>query len=207
MSEITFKPFTLVFDKDIRDIKENPFHIETVFGTPIAISRGDLTVRTIELEEEIAALKEAAEQRQMLYEGRFKELVEARLLSAGPDGKGGFDINVQGQVVPLLAEQLAACFKASGGENYVEYEVHHPELGIMAFNLQRKAGVTPAQKAARLEAENKALREALEPFALVGTYYDDQQPGPRVSDEFIPVVNVGDCRRARAALKTTGNDG
>jgi hypothetical protein len=68
MNDIVFKPFTIVFDKDIREIKESPFQIETVFGTPVAIARGDLTEKIFELEAEIEkfqaenkALREALE--------------------------------------------------------------------------------------------------------------------------------------------------
>ena len=95
MNEITFKPFTLVFDKDIRDIKENPFQIETVFGTPTAISRGDLTEKTSELECEVGrlqaenkALREAGElliEAEVSIQGAWEAIMHAWMDKASPD--------------------------------------------------------------------------------------------------------------------------
>ena len=57
------------------------------------------------------------------------------------------------------------------------------------------------------EASNKELREALEPFAKEAKYYDPGQQYGRIIDDDLAFsndsddLNVGDLRRARAALR------
>ena len=53
-----------------------------------------------------------------------------------------------------------------------------------------------------LEAENKRLREGLEPFARFGEFVAETHPGWDhdefdIGPLFVGLVNMGDCRRAR----------
>lgn len=92
-----------------------------------------------------------------LSEGRWKDAATAYLQSAGPDGEGGFKFDIQCSIVPLIAEHLAASFKAMGGENYVQMEMGHDELGPLVLTIQRKHGDLPAVVAAReRERANRA---------------------------------------------------
>lgn len=116
--------------------------------------------------EEMAYLLMENERLRHLVAGRFKEAAEARLVRAGPDGKGRFSIDIQSTIIPMISEHLAAAFRAQGGENYVEWEIGHPELGPMVLTLQRKWGERPAAVAARerdradrAEAELAVLRQ------------------------------------------------
>jgi hypothetical protein len=97
---------------------------------------------------------------QALVDGRFKD--EAQMILNHAEARGGrFEIAVQAPIVMAMVEHLATTFKEMGGENYVCIEMNHDELGPMILSIQRRFGEMPAAKAARLEAENARLREAL----------------------------------------------
>ena len=113
------------------------------------------------VEDELAAAMAEIERLQALVEGRFKDAAKGYLRSAGPDGRGGFRFDIQSSIVPLIAEHLAASFKAIGGTNYVQMELTHDELGPLVMTIQRKHGELPAAKSSRLEAALKPFAEAV----------------------------------------------
>lgn len=102
--------------------------------------------------EEIAYLRAENDRLQALVDGRFKDAAEARLVRAGPDADGKFTIDIQSTLVPMIAEHMAVAFKAMGGENYVQFELGHDELGPLVLTLQRKWGELPATIATRERA-------------------------------------------------------
>lgn len=66
--------FTIVFDGRLRDIKSNPFKIESPFGKVVAVSVGDeLDKRSIR-EELLAALIEARDQTNMIQHSQETRL-------------------------------------------------------------------------------------------------------------------------------------
>lgn len=97
-----------------------------------------------------------------IAEGRIGE---ARLLRAGPDGKGGFTFDLAGGPVQFIAEYLAQLLgknEDSGLRNYAEIEVQNREIGAMTLTLQRKAGKTPHQFRLEAEAHAAELQDRLD---------------------------------------------
>ena len=119
------------------------------------------------LQGETEAERRTNEYLQAMLDGRWKDAAVAYLQSAGPDGKGGFQFNIQATIVPLIAEHLAAAFKAQGGKNFVEMEVTHDELGPLVLTMQRRHGELCGKLLAAERARVAALREALAPFAEI----------------------------------------
>jgi hypothetical protein len=117
--------------------------------------------------EELAIAETEVQRLQAFIDQDWKKTTELRLKSAGPAEDGSFGFNIQGTLIPLIAEHLAQTFKAMEGENYVCIEFNHEELGPMMINLQRRLGEMPATKAARLAKEVERLRAALAPFASI----------------------------------------
>lgn len=115
---------------------------------------------------EIALLKS-------LVDGRFKDAAKCYLASAGPRGDGAFGFEIKAGIIPIIVEYLAASFKEMGGENYVQMEFGHDELGPLMVTLQRKEGELPGaianrekDRADKAETErDTAWNEAIEAAA------------------------------------------
>lgn len=147
---------------------------------------------------------------QALVDGRFKD--EAQMVLKHLElCDGSFDLAAQAPIVMVMVEHLAEAFKAMGGDNYVCLEMNHDELGPMILSIQRRFGEMPASKAARLEADNTRLREALEPFAAFAKVFADHidasedDPFPddwQICARFACIITLGHFRRARAALSS-----
>lgn len=71
------------------------------------------------------------------------ELVELHM------DRSGVDITLRHPIIPLIADHLAAAFKDAGGENYVTFEISHPELGPLSLIMQRRWRDTPERKATK----------------------------------------------------------
>ncbi|MFM5744437.1 hypothetical protein ACET6W_17285 [Aeromonas veronii] len=75
---------------------------------------------------------------------------------------GGLSISMSGMAVQALAASFAGQFKASGATNYLELSGNHPETGPFTITMQRKHGLTPAEKLAAMTKQRDALSSALE---------------------------------------------
>lgn len=85
-----------------------------------------------------------------------------------PDEKGGLSLTATHPGFAALSAECVRLFKESKGVNYVEWTMQSgdPEFGIFDVIMQRKTGVTPAQKAAALAVENRRLWHALEELTV-----------------------------------------
>lgn len=61
----------------------------------------------------------------------------------------------------LMAAGFAGKMKANAAENYMELGLFHPETGQITLTVQRKEGLTPAQKLAAMTKQRDVLLEAL----------------------------------------------
>lgn len=77
------------------------------------------------------------------------------------DANDGINISISGVAVQLLAASFAGQFKASGATNYLEMSGNHPETGPFTITMQRKHGLTPAEKLAAMTKQRDVLLEAL----------------------------------------------
>lgn len=85
-----------------------------------------------------------------LLEGRWKD---ARLMNAGPDGKGAFVMSVKTELAGYIADHLLGIMQAEGGPNFVQLEADHPEVGPLTFSIERRYGRCPAVQLAEAKAE------------------------------------------------------
>ncbi|MFL9590471.1 hypothetical protein ACKC5O_00630 [Aeromonas schubertii] len=77
------------------------------------------------------------------------------------DANDGINLSISGVAVQLLAASFAGQFKASGATNYLEMSGNHPETGPFTITMQRKHGLTPAQKLAAMTKQRDVLLEAM----------------------------------------------
>ena len=77
------------------------------------------------------------------------------------DANDGINLSISGVAVQLLAASFAGQFKASGATNYLEMSGNHPETGPFTITMQRKHGLTPAEKLAAMTKQRDVLLEAL----------------------------------------------
>lgn len=75
---------------------------------------------------------------------------------------GGLSISMSGMAVQALVASFAGQFKASGATNYLEMSGNHPETGPFTITMQRKHGLTPAEKLEAMTKQRDVLLEALE---------------------------------------------
>lgn len=74
----------------------------------------------------------------------------------------GLNISMSGMALQMVAASFAGQFKANGATNYLELSGSHPETGPFTITMQRKHGLTPAEKLAAMTKQRDALLSALE---------------------------------------------
>lgn len=93
---------------------------------------------------------------------RFYDLGDVEELSYRKDG--GFStyrIILNHPWMHALAGGLIEVFEKFGGSNYLELAFFHEDTGEeYSLHIQRKSGLTPAQKAVKLEEDNRRAAEA-----------------------------------------------
>ncbi|MFQ1684800.1 hypothetical protein ACK38W_10205 [Aeromonas veronii] len=77
------------------------------------------------------------------------------------DANDGVNLSISGVAVQLLAASFAGQFKASGATNYLEMSGNHPETGPFTITMQRKHGLTPAEKLAAMTKQRDVLLDAM----------------------------------------------
>ncbi|MGN4997445.1 hypothetical protein ACTG25_03605 [Aeromonas sp. 80P] len=77
------------------------------------------------------------------------------------DANDGINLSISGVAVQLLAASFAGQFKASGATNYLELSGNHPETGPFTITMQRKHGLTPAEKLAAMTKQRDVLLDAM----------------------------------------------
>ncbi len=77
------------------------------------------------------------------------------------DANDGINLSISGVAVQLLAASFAGQFKASGATNYLEMSGNHPETGPFTITMQRKHGLTPAEKLAAMTKQRDVLLDAM----------------------------------------------
>lgn len=77
------------------------------------------------------------------------------------DANDGINLSISGVAVQLLAASFAGQFKACGATNYLEMSGNHPETGPFTITMQRKHGLTPAEKLAAMTKQRDVLLDAM----------------------------------------------
>jgi hypothetical protein len=73
-------------------------------------------------------------------------------------------IKLRSEFLPLVADHMLAWFRAEGGVNYVELSVMPSDREVYTLCMQKKSGLTPAEK-------NVELRRALEESVKLQSHY------------------------------------
>ncbi|HHP5403328.1 TPA: hypothetical protein ACSCX2_000143 [Aeromonas veronii] len=73
----------------------------------------------------------------------------------------GLNISMSGMALQMVAASFAGQFKANGATNYLEMSGNHPETGPFTITMQRKHGLTPAEKLAAMTKQRDVLLDAL----------------------------------------------
>ncbi len=72
---------------------------------------------------------------------------------------GQFDLQLEHPMTGMLIDGLVMTFRAAGASNYLSMTATHKESGDeYVVTIQRKDGMTPAEKAAKLEREIESLK-------------------------------------------------
>lgn len=82
------------------------------------------------------------------------------------DANDGINLSISGVAVQLLAASFAGQFKVSGATNYLELSGNHPETGPFTITMQRKHGLTPAEKLEAMTKQRDVLLDAM--YAVQG---------------------------------------
>lgn len=92
----------------------------------------------------------------------FEEYVvnQAFINGMTPSDKG-MNIDVSGLAAQLMAASFAGQFVGSGAINFLSMHMSHREIGEFVVTMQRKNGVSPAQKLKQAEAQRDELLEVL----------------------------------------------
>ncbi|MFQ2035214.1 hypothetical protein ACK35Y_20090 [Aeromonas veronii] len=77
------------------------------------------------------------------------------------DANDGVNLSISGVAVQLLAASFAGQFKASGATNYLELSGNHPETGPFTITMQRKHGLTSAEKLSAMTKQRDVLLDAM----------------------------------------------
>jgi hypothetical protein len=92
-----------------------------------------------------------------LIDGRFKD---ARLLSAAPDGKGAFVLDIQTGLSGIMAENMMAILRGEGAPNFIQVEANHPEDGPLTFTIEKRFGRSPAAQLAEAKQRIAELEQS-----------------------------------------------
>ncbi len=83
--------FTIVFDGRLRDIKQNPFHVESAFGKVVAVGVGDALGRQEITEELLTTAIKARELANNCMELGMEQTEIGGFMESVPDLIGDFD--------------------------------------------------------------------------------------------------------------------
>jgi DNA-directed RNA polymerase subunit L len=80
---------------------------------------------------------------------------------------GKLDINFKHPLFAIICSELVKTFDDYGGTNYVEFTMEHETRGKFSVLIQKKDGLTPAEKNTELKKEIDRLKRILESAGAV----------------------------------------
>lgn len=104
-------------------------------------------------------LKAEVERLKALLDKRWKD---ARLLHMAPDGRGAFEVAIQSDLAGLMADHLLHIMQLDGGNNFVQIEASHPDVGPITFSIEKRFGRSPARQIAEAKVRLTNMRHALD---------------------------------------------
>ncbi|MCX4033853.1 hypothetical protein [Aeromonas caviae] len=93
--------------------------------------------------------------------GTFADFIGKQVYLHEIENANSGELRLSDVSLQLMAAGFAGKMKANAAENYMEFGLFHPETGHITLTVQRKEGLTPAQKLAAMTNQRDVLREAL----------------------------------------------
>ena len=93
--------------------------------------------------------------------GTFADFIGKQVYQHEIENANSGELRLSDMSLQLMAAGFAGKMKANAAENYMEFGLFHPETGHITLTVQRKEGLTPAQKLAAMTKQRDVLREAL----------------------------------------------
>lgn len=93
--------------------------------------------------------------------GTFADFIGKQVYQHEIENANSGELRLSDVSLQLMAAGFAGKMKANAAENYMEFGLFHPETGHITLTVQRKEGLTPAQKLAAMTKQRDVLREAL----------------------------------------------
>lgn len=93
--------------------------------------------------------------------GTFADFIGQQVYQHEIENANSGELRLSDVSLQLMAAGFAGKMKANAAENYMEFGLFHPETGHITLTVQRKEGLTPAQKLAAMTKQRDVLREAL----------------------------------------------
>ncbi|WP_323912019.1 hypothetical protein [Aeromonas caviae] len=93
--------------------------------------------------------------------GTFADFIGKQVYQHEIENANSGELRLSDVSLQLMAAGFAGKMKANAAENYMEFGLFHPETGHLTLTVQRKEGLTPAQKLAAMTKRRDVLREAL----------------------------------------------
>lgn len=94
--------------------------------------------------------------------GTFADFIGQQVYQHEIENANSGELRLSDVSMQLMAAGFAGKMKANAAENYMEFGLFHPETGYITLTVQRKEGLTPAQKLAAMTKQRDALSSALE---------------------------------------------
>ena len=93
--------------------------------------------------------------------GTFADFIGKQVYQHEIENANSGELRLSDVSLQLMAAGFAGKMKANAAENYMEFGLFHPETGHITLTVQRKEGLTPAQKLAAMTKQRDVLLDAL----------------------------------------------
>ncbi|HDN9016676.1 TPA: hypothetical protein P2I01_003577 [Aeromonas salmonicida] len=93
--------------------------------------------------------------------GTFADFIGQQVYMHEIENANSGELRLSDVSMQLMAAGFAGKMKANAAENYMEFGLLHPETGHITLTVQRKEGLTPAQKLGAMTKQRDVLLEAL----------------------------------------------
>lgn len=104
--------------------------------------------------------------------GTFADFIGQQVYLHEIENANSGELRLSDVSMQLMAAGFAGKMKANAAENYMEFGLFHPETGHITLTVQRKEGLTPAQKLGAMTKQRNVLLEALN--SVLGVMNDSQ---------------------------------
>ncbi|MBS2781688.1 hypothetical protein [Aeromonas salmonicida] len=93
--------------------------------------------------------------------GTFADFIGQQVYLHEIENANSGELRLSDVSMQLMAAGFAGKMKANAAENYMEFGLFHPATGHITLTVQRKEGLTPAQKLGAMIKQRDVLLEAL----------------------------------------------